>query len=57
MSKLAPHSEYLSVTLDADLELAEKYSVRSGGERKRTDLVILLSLFELVRQQSRYNSP
>lgn len=29
---------------------------RSGGERKRTDLVTLFAMFDLVRQHSRYQA-
>jgi predicted phosphodiesterase/recombinational DNA repair ATPase RecF len=44
----------LTSTLTNDLELEENYGRRSGGERKRTDLAVLFSLFELVRSRSRY---
>jgi DNA repair exonuclease SbcCD ATPase subunit len=44
----------VSVTLTPELELEEVYVKRSGGERKRTDLAVLFSLFELVRNRSRY---
>jgi len=44
----------LTSTLNSDLELLENYGKRSGGERKRTDLAVLFSLFELVRSRSRY---
>lgn len=44
----------VSVTLTAELELEEVYVKRSGGERKRTDLAVLFSLFELVRNRARY---
>lgn len=46
----------LTVTLTADLEMEEHYGKRSGGERKRSDLVTLFSLFELVRHRTRFNS-
>lgn len=44
----------LRVTLTPDLEIEEIYGKRSGGERKRTDLAVLFSLFEIVRDRSRY---
>ncbi len=44
----------VTVTLTPELELEEVYVKRSGGERKRTDLAVLFSLFELVRNRSRY---
>eukprot|EP01114_Cavostelium_apophysatum_P016743 TRINITY_DN4822_c0_g1_i1.p1 TRINITY_DN4822_c0_g1~~TRINITY_DN4822_c0_g1_i1.p1 ORF type:complete len:1079 (+),score=321.61 TRINITY_DN4822_c0_g1_i1:140-3376(+) len=50
------NASHLTVTLSPDLELQENYGKRSGGERKRTDLVTLFAMFELVRQRSRYQS-
>ncbi|PRP88836.1 hypothetical protein PROFUN_00304 [Planoprotostelium fungivorum] len=46
----------LTVTFSSDLELEESYGKRSGGERRRTDLVTLFALFELVRQHSRHQA-
>lgn len=54
MEKLSEDSLPLSLTLTPSLEFRESYGKRSGGERKRSDLVTLLALFELVRQQNRY---
>uniref|UniRef100_A0A6B2KYN9 RecF/RecN/SMC N-terminal domain-containing protein n=1 Tax=Arcella intermedia TaxID=1963864 RepID=A0A6B2KYN9_9EUKA len=48
------YSRDLSATLDSELELVEHYGKKSGGERKRTDLAILFSLFEMVLDHSRY---
>ena len=47
MEKLANDESWLSVTLTPDLELQEDYAKRSGGERKRSDLVTLFAMFEL----------
>eukprot|EP01122_Echinamoeba_exundans_P011161 TRINITY_DN433_c0_g2_i1.p1 TRINITY_DN433_c0_g2~~TRINITY_DN433_c0_g2_i1.p1 ORF type:complete len:963 (+),score=120.21 TRINITY_DN433_c0_g2_i1:558-3446(+) len=44
----------LKVTLTSELDIEEIYGKRSGGERKRTDLAVLFSLFEIVRDRSRY---
>jgi len=60
---LEEHSDKLSsyrgrpvlVQFNEELDLTESYSKQSGGERKRSDLVILLSLFELIRNGSRYS--
>jgi DNA repair exonuclease SbcCD ATPase subunit len=46
----------LTVTFTSDLEIQEDYAKRSGGERKRTDLVTLFAMFELIRQHSRYQA-
>jgi recombinational DNA repair ATPase RecF/predicted phosphodiesterase len=46
----------LQVSFDSDLMINEEYGKRSAGQRKRNHLVILLSLFELVRQRSRFRA-
>lgn len=43
LEKLSPNNRQLTVTLTPDLELEENYGKRSGGERKRTDLVTLFA--------------
>lgn len=53
IDQLAANSE-LKVTLTPDLSIEEVYAKRSGGERKRTDLAVLFSLFDLIRERSRY---
>lgn len=51
---LLSESQKLQVTLTPDLNVGEIYAKRSGGERKRTDLAVLFSLFELIRARSKY---
>lgn len=46
----------VQVSLTPDLNFTEAYSKKSGGERKRIDLITLFSLHELIRQQSSYQS-
>lgn len=48
------HPQILAASLNSDLELNEVYGRRSGGERKRTDLALLFSLFDMVRSRSRF---
>eukprot|EP01134_Creolimax_fragrantissima_P000347 CFRG0347T1 len=47
-----PHD--ISISFNAELKLSSKYSKRSSGQRKRTDLAIFLALSELSRNHSRY---
>lgn len=49
---LGPNS--LPVSFDHDFMIREDYGKRSAGQRKRNHLVIFFALFELVRQQSRF---
>lgn len=44
------------VQISFNFQLEALTHVRSGGERRRTDLVTLFALFELVRQRSRFQS-
>eukprot|EP01125_Pyxidicula_operculata_P020453 TRINITY_DN7559_c0_g1_i1.p1 TRINITY_DN7559_c0_g1~~TRINITY_DN7559_c0_g1_i1.p1 ORF type:complete len:1128 (+),score=226.98 TRINITY_DN7559_c0_g1_i1:11-3394(+) len=44
----------MTCTLNSDLDIVENYAKRSGGERKRTDLAVLFSLFEMVLDNSGY---
>eukprot|EP01127_Copromyxa_protea_P023290 TRINITY_DN8687_c0_g1_i6.p1 TRINITY_DN8687_c0_g1~~TRINITY_DN8687_c0_g1_i6.p1 ORF type:complete len:991 (+),score=177.60 TRINITY_DN8687_c0_g1_i6:317-3289(+) len=53
-SLCAGYNRELTATLNSDLDLGEIYGKRSGGERKRTDLALLFSLFEMIRLRSRY---
>lgn len=47
----------LSLSFNPDLTIQEEdYGKRSSGQRKRNDLAILFSLFELVRQRSRFRA-
>eukprot|EP01117_Protostelium_nocturnum_P020830 TRINITY_DN961_c0_g1_i2.p1 TRINITY_DN961_c0_g1~~TRINITY_DN961_c0_g1_i2.p1 ORF type:complete len:934 (+),score=172.52 TRINITY_DN961_c0_g1_i2:1736-4537(+) len=50
------NKDSLTVTFSSNLEMQENYGKRSGGERRRTDLVALFALFELVKQHSRYQT-
>lgn len=51
---LGPNS--MPVSFDYDFMIREDYGKRSAGQRKRNQLVIFFALFELVRQQSRFQS-
>jgi len=44
----------LDATLDEELKLKEHYGRRSSGERKRTDLALLLTLFDIARSRTSY---
>jgi len=46
----------LIISFDAEFQVNEEYGKRSAGQRKRNQLVIFFSLFELVRQRSRFKS-
>jgi len=49
---LGPNS--LPISFDNNLMIREDFGKRSAGQRRRNHLVIFFSLFELVRQQSRF---
>lgn len=44
------------ISFDSEFQVNEAYGKRSAGQRKRNQLVIFFSLFELVRQRSRFQS-
>eukprot|EP00742_Colponemidia_sp_Colp-10_P011158 GILJ01012369.1.p1 GENE.GILJ01012369.1~~GILJ01012369.1.p1 ORF type:complete len:1008 (+),score=211.30 GILJ01012369.1:64-3087(+) len=46
----------LSIQFDSNLRIVGDYGKRSAGQRRRNDLAILFSLFELARQRSRFNA-
>ena len=54
MERLCSDDNQLSITLTPTFDFGESYSKRSGGERKRTELVMLLALNDLVMQRSRF---
>jgi len=49
-------ADHLGVTFSSTMKPNESYGTRSGGERRRTDLVALFSMYELVRGATRYNA-
>ena len=46
----------MTITFNPDLTIQERYGRRSGGQRKWSDLCVLMSLFELAHQRCRYLS-
>lgn len=55
-SHVVGSGERLGISFNADLELNEDFGKRSAGQRKRNDIVIMLSLFELIRQRGRFRA-
>ena len=55
-SHIVGSHDRLGITFNSDLELNEDFGKRSAGQRKRNDIVIMLSLFELVRQRGRFRA-
>jgi hypothetical protein len=55
-SHIVGSHERLGITFNSDLELNEDFGKRSAGQRKRNDIVIMLSLFELIRQRGRFRA-
>eukprot|EP00026_Physarum_polycephalum_P000730 Phypoly_transcript_00731.p1 GENE.Phypoly_transcript_00731~~Phypoly_transcript_00731.p1 ORF type:complete len:1306 (+),score=375.13 Phypoly_transcript_00731:96-4013(+) len=55
-SHIVGSHDRLGITFNSDLELNEDFGKRSAGQRKRNDIVIMLSLFELIRQRGRFRA-
>jgi DNA repair exonuclease SbcCD ATPase subunit len=54
MERLCSSTNLLRLTLTPTFDFEESYAKRSGGERKRTELVMLFALNDLVTQRSRF---